>query len=163
MLITAAGKVIGNVMLNIDREAIVPAVKYHHELIMLFDDDDEIKGDINVVAGGATTLVAKEQQLIRLTEFLGIINNDFDNQIIGIKGRAALLRMVMQQFPVNVDEIIPSDEEVQSIQKEAEARVAAEDAIAAGEVPANAGELNIDGSPAAGGDFGLFGQTKAPK
>ena len=165
MLITAAGKVIKNVMLTIDNSIISPAVAYHHDLLMLFDEDKSIKGDVRIIASGATTLVAKEQQLIRLTEFANMLNNPVDNAIIGIEGRAALLRMIMEQFPINVNDIIPSDAEIKQKQ-----RLAAEQAAAVAAQEAGIGgtgdqkkpnELSLAGEPAAGGDHALFTQSRS--
>lgn len=156
MLITAAGKVIGNIMLDIDREVIVPAVKYHYEMLMLFDPDEEIKGDVNIIAGGTTTLIAKEQQLIRLTEFMNILNNPTDNAIVGMKGRANLLRMVLRQFPLNVNEIIPSEEEIDERMKREE--MAMQEQQGQAMAPENPNELNVAGEPMAGGDFALYNE-----
>ena len=156
MLITAAGKVIKNIMIDIDNEVIAPAVQYHYDLLMLFDKDMSIKGDARIIASGATTLVAKEQQLLRLTEFANILNNPTDNMIIGIKGRAMLLRMIMEQFPVNVDDIIPSDEEIeQRRQQQMEAE------MGSNREPKKTNQVNLAGEPPAGGDHALYTQRKS--
>ena len=156
MLITAAGKVIKNIMIDIDNEVIAPAVQYHYDLLMLFDKDMSIKGDARIIASGATTLVAKEQQLLRLTEFANILNNPTDNMIIGIKGRAMLLRMIMEQFPVNVDDIIPSDEEIeQRMQQQMEAE------MGSNREPKKTNQVNLAGEPPAGGDHALYTQRKS--
>ncbi len=163
MMITAAGKVINNVMLTIDNSAIALGVAYHYDLLMLFDEDQSIKGDVRVIANGVTTLVAKEQQIIRLTEMANMLNNPMDNAILGIKGRTNLLRMIMEQFPVNVNDIIPSDEIIMKRQEEmarAEAEEAAVEGAGTGDKK-KPNELSLAGEPAAGGDHALFTQTRS--
>ena len=91
---------------------------------------------------------------------MNVVNNPGDNQIIGLKGRANLLRMIMAQFPITVDEIIPTDDEIDSMQKLAEEqRQAIEEAellASQGETPKAAKDLSISGERAAGGDAALF-------
>ena len=107
MLITAAGKVIKSVMANIDRFLIAESVTRVWEYLMLFDEDQSIKGDAQIIARGSSALLAKEALQIRRQEFLQLTNNPIDNVIVGIKGRAEILREVMKTLDIDVDAVIP--------------------------------------------------------
>lgn len=112
MLISAAGKIIKSVMANIDRFIISESVTRVWEYLMLFDDDQSIKGDAQIIARGSSALVAKEALQIRRQEFLNMTNNPVDNAIVGIKGRAEILRQVMLTLDIDVDAVIPDIDSV---------------------------------------------------
>ena len=91
MLLNQAARGIKHVISHIDRGIIERNVQALYVHNMLYDEDDSIKGDINIEAIGAKSLVAKEQQQMRRTEMLQATNNPTDLQIMGLGGRAKLL------------------------------------------------------------------------
>jgi hypothetical protein len=119
MLYSAAGKVIKNVSLGIDNKVIAESVKHLYTYLMLFDDDNSIKGDISIVASGSASLVAKEQQQIRVQELMNLTNNPIDQKIIGLRGRARMLRYVLKlhDYGDDIEGIVPTDEDIAAQEK----------------------------------------------
>jgi hypothetical protein len=112
MLMAAAGKIIANVASRVDSEIVESSIGMVYDNLMLYDPDDSIKGDCEIVAGGASAVIAKGQQLIRLMELLDRTRNDVDMQIIGYEGRAELLKRVFHKYELDLDDIIPGKEEL---------------------------------------------------
>jgi len=81
---------------------------------MRFDEDDSIKGDCRVMARGSAALVAKEQQVVRIREMLQATNNPADLEIIGLEGRAKLLKAATKDL-LDGEEIIPDEQKLMQI------------------------------------------------
>jgi hypothetical protein len=111
MLMNAASKAIKNVVKHVDSGVITPTIYRYYVHNMLYHEDQSIKGDAQVIARGALSLVAKEQNQMRIQELLAQTGNEIDMSIIGIEGRAELLRKTMQGVDVSAD-FIPTDEEL---------------------------------------------------
>jgi hypothetical protein len=79
---------------------------------MRYDPDDEIKGDLQIIPRGATNLAVRETVNVRRVEFLNATGNEVDMSIIGIDGRAAILREVAKGLQMPVDQIVPSREKL---------------------------------------------------
>lgn len=77
---------------------------------MLFNPDPFIKGDFKVVAKGAMGLIAKEAIQQRRNEFLAATANPVDLQILGLEGRAYLLRELAGGLQMDTDKLVPSPE-----------------------------------------------------
>lgn len=111
MLMNAASKGIKNVVKHIDVGIIATTIERYYVFNMLWHHDNDIKGDAQVIARGAMSLVAKEQNQMRLQEILAQTANPLDMQIIGIEGRAELLRKSLHGVDIGAD-FIPSDEKL---------------------------------------------------
>jgi hypothetical protein len=123
MLMGSAGKGIRQVVMHIDHDIVKPMVRRQFIYNMRYDEDEAIKGDAEIVPMGAVNLAVKETVNVRRIEFLNATANQFDIEIIGKDGRAALLREVAKGLQMPVDEVVPSRE------KEAhKARIAAQSA-----------------------------------
>ena len=70
-----------------------------------------MKGDAQVVPRGVLASLVREQVQQRRQEFLAATNNPVDLQIMGIEGRANVLREVAKGLDMK-DDIVPSDEEL---------------------------------------------------
>ena len=110
MLMGAAGKGIRQVVMHIDSDVIKPIVYRQFIYNMRNDEDESIKGDVDIVPKGAVNLAVKETVNVRRLEFLNATSNDVDSQILGVEGRSAILREVAKGLQMPVDEIIPSRE-----------------------------------------------------
>jgi hypothetical protein len=110
MLMGAAGKGIRQVVSHIDSDVIKPIVQRQFVYNMRYDDDESIKGDAEIVARGAINLAVKETVNVRRIEFLNATANPIDMEIIGMDGRAAILREVAKGLQMPVEEVIPSPE-----------------------------------------------------
>jgi len=110
MLMSNANKAMKQVVQNIDTSVMTPLLERLYFYNMKYSDDNELKGDINVVARGAIGIVAKEAAQVRRNEFLAATANPIDMQIMGIEGRATLLREMSRDLDMNPDEIVPPRE-----------------------------------------------------
>ena len=113
MLMGSAGKGIRQVVMHIDHDVIYKIVQRQFVYNMRYDEDESIKGDAEVIARGAVNLAVKETVNVRRVEFLQATSNEIDMQIMGIEGRAAILREVAKGLQMPTDEIIPSREKLE--------------------------------------------------
>jgi len=110
MLMGAGGKGIRQVVMHIDMDLVRPIVERQFSYNMRYDEDESIKGDVEVVPKGANNLAVKETVNLRRIEFLNATANPIDVEIIGRDGRAAILREVAKGLQMDVDEVVPSRE-----------------------------------------------------
>jgi hypothetical protein len=110
MLMGAAGKGIRQVVMHIDSDVVKPIVMRQFVYNMRYDEDESIKGDVEVVAKGAINLAVKETVNVRRIEFLNATANPVDLEILGKDGRAAILREVAKGLQMPVEDVIPSRE-----------------------------------------------------
>jgi len=110
MLMSNANKAMKQVVQNIDTSVMTPLLERLYFYNMKYSEDNELKGDVNVVARGAIGIVAKEAAQVRRNEFLAATANPIDMQIMGIEGRATLLRETARDLDINPDEVVPPRE-----------------------------------------------------
>ena len=116
MLMTYAARGIKEVIAHIDT-MVSSIVSRTYDYNMLYDPDMSIKGDARVVARGSSSLLAKEQKLVRTNEFLAATINPVDMQIIGIRGRAKLLREAARLLELDTEGIVPNtDSELEKLE-----------------------------------------------
>lgn len=121
MLMTNAGKSIKQVIANIDEHVIKPCVSRLYYYNMRYSDDQDLKGDVDIVARGASSILEKEQAQQRRNEFLQIaLNSPVAQQVVGMEGIAELLRQAAGTLDMNVDKIVPSAETMKIKQAQAE-------------------------------------------
>lgn len=110
MLLGNASKTIKQVVSNVDIDVIKPVIERLYDHNMQYSDDDELKGDVQVVARGATSIMLKESAQVRRNEFLQIVaGNPILSQIVGMEGMATLLREAAKTLDMpNVDKIVPN-------------------------------------------------------
>lgn len=107
MLMSNAGKMITSVIKNIDLNVMEPLLQRLYYFNMRYETDPELKGDVTVVARGASNLIAREAAQVRRTEFLAATANPVDMQIMGVEGRAAVLRETAKTLQMNTDKVVP--------------------------------------------------------
>ena len=150
MLMNNAGKSLKQVVANVDNYALRPLLERLHYWNMMYAEDADLKGDVNIVVRGANALVAKEAAMMRRNEFLQMTNNPTDMQIVGVPGRAHILREVAKQLDMDTDKIIPPElvlKQKQEMLEKAQAEAAAkEQAQAANQQPQPGGQQLQDGS-----------------
>lgn len=113
MLMGSAGKGIRQTIMHIDFDVIGPAVMDQYNWNMQYVDDESVKGDCEIIPRGAVTLANREQLNVRRVEFLQATANPIDSQIVGPKGRAAILREVARGLAMPVDDIVPTNERLE--------------------------------------------------
>lgn len=109
MLMDNAAKGIKSAIVTLDKvvEGIVKRYYIHN---MIHHPDASIKGDFKIVAKGAFGLIVREQLQIRRNEFLMQTANPIDLQIIGMEGRAYMLRETAEGLQYDTDKIVPQPE-----------------------------------------------------
>ena len=146
MLMGAAGKGIRQVVMHIDTDIVKPIVMRQFVYNMRYDEDESIKGDVEVIAKGAINLAVKETVNIRRIEFLNATANPIDLEIIGKEGRATILREVAKGLQMPVEEVVPSREKAAyQGRMQAQAMAVAMQQQAQGETP-----TQPDGAPKGG-------------
>lgn len=131
MMIGNASKVVKQVLGSIDTYVVTPLLERQYYHNMRYGTDPELKGDIKIVARGAASLATKEAAQVRTNEFLQATANPFDMQIIGLDGRAELLRHAVRRLDMNGDKVVPSS----AVLAQRQAAMAAQQAAMVG--PAN--------------------------
>lgn len=126
MLFNAGSRLVKRVVASVDR-CIVGAVERTHTHIMLHSPESYLKGDIEIEARGATALLVKETQQMRLVEFMAMTANPMDSQIMGPEGRAEMLREAVKALAIDPDKVIPSEDKMR-----AQMRMAQMQAMSAG-------------------------------
>jgi hypothetical protein len=122
MLMSNAGKAIKQVVANIDTNVISPVIDRLYYYNMRYGTDPDLKGDVNIVARGAVSLIVKEQAQVRQNQFLQIaLTSPAAQQIIGIEGIAELLRQGAKTLDMNPDRIVPPVEIIKQRMAQAQA------------------------------------------
>jgi hypothetical protein len=119
MLMSNAGKAIKQVISNIDENVLRLAIERLYFYNMRYGDDPDLKGDVNIVARGAVSLMIKAQ--MRQNQFLQIaLSNPITQQIVGVEGIAELLRQAAKTLDLNPDNIVPPVEIIKARMQQAQ-------------------------------------------
>jgi hypothetical protein len=81
-------------------------------MVMLTDRTGLLRGDEQINVLGVNVAMQRETQRQRQLEFLQITGNPIDMQIMGVRGRANVLRPVADGIGLDGESIVPPDEEV---------------------------------------------------
>jgi len=117
MLMGNASKILQTVAANIDRDVLEPLLSMLFDIVMLTDESQLLTGDEKVRVLGVAVAVQKETQRARQLEFLQITANPIDAQIVGPKGRAAILRAVATTIGLPGEEVVPSRDEINTMEE----------------------------------------------
>ena len=163
MLMANASRGVKFVLSGIDSNIIAPSVREIYIFNMLFDPDESIKGDLEVVARGMSSIMESEQTTLRMIEFMNMLsNNEVYLSIVGMEGIAKLLRKSIKSLNIVPDDIVPSDEKIAMQQQQRMQQQQAEAAALAAQTNPTPGKnpatLQADGSRAGGVDSSLFVQ-----
>lgn len=125
MLMGNTSKVMQTVASNCDRDVVSQSLSGLFDMIMLTDDSGLLTGEESIRVKGVQVAVQRETQRARQLEFLQVSANPIDMQIMGVKGRANVLRSVSKTIGLDDTEVVPSEDEIEQQQK-AQQAVAAE-------------------------------------
>lgn len=110
MLMTHAARGVKMFIKNIDRGIIQKSVQKQFFYNLDYEElDIEMIGDVKVVPKGSSSLIAKEQQAVRRTEFMTVTNNPLDAQIIGISGRKYLIQEVAKSLEMDTEALFQEE------------------------------------------------------
>lgn len=110
MLMNATSKTLKSVVRAIDVELIEPLGNACITHLMLTDPDESIKGDCKARARGSDALLHKEAKAEQQREILATISNPLDAELVGLKGRAQVLREVVKSADMPADKIVPDEQ-----------------------------------------------------
>jgi len=156
MLMGNASKILQTVAANIDRDVLEPLLSALFDMVMLTDQSGILTGEEKVRVLGVSVAVQKETQRARQLEFLQTTANPIDAQIIGPKGRAAILRNVATTLGLPGEEIVPSEDQLDAMQKQAQAMAQSQG------VPGHAG-VGQQAAEAQGAQPGPLGKDMGPR
>ena len=176
MLMTSASRNVKEGISHLDRmtEGIITRT---YDYNMMYDPDDMIKGDAKCVARGVSSYLAKEQKMMRLNEALAQTNNPTDLQIVGLEGRAKMLKAVFRELAPEMD-IVPDEENLKALVAKIEKEQAQQlmmaqqngTSPAGGSVPGSGivpqkapHEMDTAGNPAGGTDTNTFPMAQGVK
>ena len=114
MLMGNAAKTLQNVAATIDRDVMEPLLCDLFDMVML-TNPKEFRGDEQIVVKGVNYAQKREQDRMRQLEFLQLTGNPVDLNIIGIPGRANVLRSVANNLGLDHERVVPSDDELQQM------------------------------------------------
>lgn len=112
MLMGNASKILQTVAANIDRDVMDPLLLNLYDMIMLTDETGILNGDEHIRVMGVNVAQQRETQRQRQLEFLQITANPMDAQIIGIQGRAKILRSISSEIGLDGEGIVPPDDQL---------------------------------------------------
>lgn len=109
MLINNASKTLQNVAGNVDENIVAPVLQELYDIILLTDKTGMLRGDEDIEVHGVRSIAKQEQDRVRQLEYLQLTANPVDMSIIGVQGRAALLRSVANKLGLDHERIIPEN------------------------------------------------------
>ena len=102
----------------IDNGVIRDSAKRMADLILVFDDNMELKGDVEVHAVGLMGKVLKAQNdQARIQLFNLCLNSQFMTNVLGVKGILELFRPSCRDINVNPDNVCPSEERIKLLEE----------------------------------------------
>ncbi len=117
MLMGNASKILQTVSANVDRDVIEESLLQLFDLLMLTDTSGMLTGQEKVSVTGVSVAIQRETLRQRQIEFLTATNNPTDMKIMGIGGRSTVLRSVASTIGIKGDEVVPSDAEIEKMEK----------------------------------------------
>lgn len=112
MLMGNASKILQTVSANIDRDVIEGAMCQLQDLLLLTDTSGLLTGEERLTVQGVNVAIQRETLRQRQIEFLTATNNPTDQHIMGLKGRATVLRSVSTTIGMPGEEIVPDEDQI---------------------------------------------------
>lgn len=116
MLMGAANVAIKSIVRNIDSYLVKPLIESLYHWNMQWNEDESIKGDMEVHAKGSTALIAKEVQSERLLQFAAMTANPIDLNFVD---RLKILRSVAESMDIQPDKVLRDEAEFEQQQNAA--------------------------------------------
>lgn len=124
MLMGNASKILQTVSANIDRDVIEGSMMQLQDLLLLTDKSGLLTGEERLTVQGVNVAIQRETLRQRQIEFLTATNNPTDQKIMGIKGRAVVLRSVSTTIGMPGEEIVPSEDQIEKMAQDEQKQAA---------------------------------------
>ena len=111
MLTENAMRVLQSTARTIDGNVLGPAIEYLYQIV-LTKEPGSFRGDLQVKVHGATFAKQREADRRRVLELLNLTSNPVDLQIMGARGRATLLRHLIEDLGLEGEFVLPSDKQI---------------------------------------------------
>lgn len=115
MLMGNASKILQTVSANIDRDVIEGSMMQLQDMLLLTDKSGLLTGEERLTVQGVNVAIQRETLRQRQIEFLTATNNPTDLKIMGIKGRASVLRSVSTTIGMPGEEIVPPEDQIEKM------------------------------------------------
>lgn len=113
LIVNASKQGVNTVVMSMFEDGLKPALTYQYRVNMLWDEDDGIKGDCEIDAGGLLSILVREQSINRLQDTLNLANNPNVMKIFGESGLSELLRQYVNLLQgINPNNVVPSKQEM---------------------------------------------------
>ena len=110
-----ASKILQSVSANIDRDVVEEVLLELTDLILLTDTTGLLTGEEKISVQGVQVAIQRETLRQRQIEFLSATINPVDQHIVGLKGRAAVLRSVASTIGLDGEEIVPPEQAIEQM------------------------------------------------
>jgi hypothetical protein len=118
MLMGNASKILQSVSANVDRDVVEESLLQLVDLVMMTDTTGLLTGEEKVSVQGVTVAIQRETIRQRQIEFAQATNNPTDMKIIGLKGRANILRAVSGTIGMSGEKIVPSEQAMEQMEQQ---------------------------------------------
>jgi len=118
MLMNSANKVLRDIVRNIDRDCLRELVQRTFHYNMMYDPDESIKGDVEIIPEGVLGMFAREYERGALMQMLQMMQSPEDMQLIGLQGRAHMLKELARLHNINPDDYFKSEEDVEELEQQ---------------------------------------------
>jgi len=118
MLMGSSNRGLKRILLGVDRSIFQTIVERQYDWNMQNLDDESIKGDMNFISEGIVMMIMREQLSEKRMGLLQATNNEFDMKILGLDGRAKILRDAIESLESDYDDIKPSEEKIARLMQE---------------------------------------------
>lgn len=118
MLMGNASKILQSVSANIDRDVLEEALMQLCDLVMMTDTSGLLTGEEKVSVQGVAVAIQRETIRQRQIEFAQATNNPTDMKIIGLKGRANILRAITGTIGMSGEKVVPSEQAMEQMEQQ---------------------------------------------
>lgn len=152
MLMTYAARGIKQVIQNIDDDIIAPTLERQYDYNMIYSNNEDIKGDVRILARGSSSLIAREQQTLRIKEALQATANPVDLQLLGLDTRLEMIRKMFKAMDIEL-ESMPDPNDIENVIETIKQQIAQQQTatMQAQQVPENQQAAATGQAPAAKG------------
>ena len=111
-----ASKQIRLAVSNIEKDVVIPRIKSQYYTNMIYHENDDVKGDFNVVAKGASSSIAKAIENQQAIELLNALGGGPGAELVGIEGFAAILGKIAKNN--DMPNLIPDADQIKAMQQQ---------------------------------------------